>query len=116
MADSLTIMNRLEAGALGYPTLEGKSSPLPIVQLPRFDGASSGIPPGNGRQFRLRLTRGRCGPRPDCEQRPAIFGAALLIAAGSLQEYSIGHGDGENGVHEGGFPGKEKISANNVHQ
>ena len=110
MADSLTIMNWLEAEALGYPTLEGKSSPLPIVQLPRFDGASSGIPPGNGRQFRLRLTRGSCGPRPDCEQRPAIFGADCSREPARI------FGDGENGVHEGGFPGKEEISANNVRQ
>ena len=29
IADSLTLMNRLEAGALGYPTLAGKSSPPP---------------------------------------------------------------------------------------
>ena len=44
IADSLTLMNRLEAGALGYPTLAGKSSPLPVGWLLRFDRASSGIP------------------------------------------------------------------------
>ena len=43
IADSLTLMNRLEAGALGYPTLAGKSSPLPVGWLLRFDRASSGI-------------------------------------------------------------------------
>jgi hypothetical protein len=108
-------MNRHEAGALGYPTLAGKSSPSPNVQLPRFDGAGSGIPPGNGRQFRLRLTRGRCGPETGLRTAAGYFGSKL-IAAGSRQDYPIGHGGGENGVHDGGFPGKEEISANNVHQ
>ena len=44
IANSKTFMNRLEAGALGYPTLAGKSSPLPLGWLLRFDRASSGIP------------------------------------------------------------------------
>ena len=70
-------MNRLEAGALGYPTLAGKTSPSPIVQLPRFDGASSGIPPGKGRQFRLRLTRGRCGPEIGLRTAAGYFGCKV---------------------------------------
>ena len=76
-------MNRLETGALGYQTLAGKSSPLPVGWQLRFDRASSGpgIPQGNRRQFRLRITRGvtavgAAGSGPDFEQRPAIFGAS----------------------------------------
>ena len=39
---------------------------------------------------------------------PAISEQALLIAAGSRREYSIGHGDGEKSVSIGGFPERKK--------
>ena len=72
-------LNRLvheSARALGYPTLAGKSSPFPAGWLLRCDRASSGIPEGNLRQFRLRFA---AGSGPDCEQRPAILLASLSI-------------------------------------
>ena len=52
------------------------------------------------------------GPAAESQPVPAAITRPHRVPA----KYSMGHGDGEKGVHAGGFPGMEEISASNAHQ
>ena len=92
-------MNRLEAGALGYPTLAG-----------------------NAADPRALRTRGRAANRHnECRvgsNSDFFVGATLCYFRlwADEKKPSKNYGAGEKGVYVGGFPGKEEISASNIHQ
>ena len=109
-------MNRLEAGALGYPTLAGKSSSSQLVGCSDLIAPAVASHRATVDSFDCDLPWARRARDRTANSGRLFSEQALLIAAGSRREYSIGHGDSENGVYAGGFPGKEEISASNAHQ
>ena len=73
------LMNRLEAGALGYPTLAGKSSPSYLVGCSELIAPAVASHSAPVDSFDCDLTVGAAGS--------GISEQALLIAAGSRREY-----------------------------